>query len=97
MKLNKLKQADYVKKFKYFIIAPLVFLLAGIILLCAVGFNQGIDFTGGTIVNVYVGDNLENQNVYNQAKQKIDDVLEDKPTPTKTETFHSSIADEILR
>ena len=77
MKLNKLKQADYVKKFKYFIIAPLVFLLAGIILLCAVGFNQGIDFTGGTIVNVYVGDNLENQNVYNQAKQKIDDVLED--------------------
>lgn len=66
---------DFVKNFKYFIIAPLVLLLVGCILLFTVGFNKGIDFTGGTIVNVYVGEELKDEDVYNQTKQKIENVL----------------------
>lgn len=68
---------DFVKNFKYFLIAPLVLVLAGIILFFTVGFNQGIDFTGGTIVDVYVGESLNQQSVYDQTKQKIDQVLSD--------------------
>jgi preprotein translocase subunit SecF len=44
---------DYCKNLKWFLIAPLVILLVGIILLCTVGFNLGIDFTGGSILNIY--------------------------------------------
>lgn len=75
MKLNKLNKVDYVKNFKYFIIAPLVLLLAGLILFFAVGFNKGIEFTGGTIVNIYVGENIEEQEVYNEVKGKVDEIL----------------------
>src|SRR5690606_8062398 len=60
------------KNFKYLIIAPLVFILVGAILLATVGFNKSIDFTGGTVARVYIGENIE----YEVAKQKIDTVLE---------------------
>lgn len=75
-KINQTK-FDFVKNFKYFVIAPLALILVGIVFFFAVGFNQGIDFTGGTIVNVYVGENLNDQTVYEQTKQKIDKVLKD--------------------
>lgn len=81
MKFNLFKKItnskfDFVRNFRYFVIAPLALILVGIVLFFAVGFNQGIDFTGGTIVDVYV-ENLTDQSVYEQTKAKIDSVLAD--------------------
>ena len=68
---------DIVKKSLYFIIAPIVILIVGIILMTTVGFSQGIDFSGGQTFKVYVNDQakLENATVYdlNNAKD-YDDV-----------------------
>ena len=72
--INKSK-FDFVKNFKLFLIAPLIILIAGIILTAVLGFNQSIEFTGGTMVNVYVGETLENQSVYDDSKLKIEQVL----------------------
>ncbi len=65
-KINNSK-LDIVKKSLYFIIAPIVVLLIGIVLLCTTGFNYGIDFTGGQTFKVYVNDEdkLTGENVYN--------------------------------
>lgn len=45
---------DYVKNLKWLIIAPILICIVGVVLLCTVGFNLGIDFTGGSITTVYV-------------------------------------------
>lgn len=45
---------DFCKNLKWFLIAPIVIILVGIILLCTVGFNLGIDFTGGSNMTVYI-------------------------------------------
>lgn len=66
---------DFVGNFKYTIIAPIAILLVAIIMLCCIGFNKGIEFTGGTMVNVYVGEELEKTEVFENSKQKIDQVL----------------------
>ncbi len=55
------------KNFVYYIIAPLIALIIGIILICTVGFNLGTDFTGGSAVKIYVNNEsaLENVTDYN--------------------------------
>ncbi|MBP3619706.1 MAG: protein translocase subunit SecF [Clostridia bacterium] len=45
---------DYCKNLKWFIVAPILICILGVILLCTVGFNLGIDFTGGSITTVYM-------------------------------------------
>lgn len=45
---------DFCKNLKWFLIAPLVIILVGVILLCTVGFKLGIDFTGGSNMTVYI-------------------------------------------
>ena len=45
---------DYCGNLKWFLIAPLVIIFVGVILLCTVGFNLGIDFTGGSNMTIYV-------------------------------------------
>ncbi len=66
---------DFVGKFKYMIIAPVAIMLVALIVLCCIGFNKGIEFTGGTMVNVFVGEELEQNQVFENSKQKIDQVL----------------------
>ena len=66
---------DFTRKLKYFLIAPIVLTLVGLVLFFTLGFNLGIDFTGGTILNVVVGDSLEDNAVYQASTKKIDDVL----------------------
>lgn len=63
---------DIVKKSLYFIIAPIVVLIVGIILMTTVGFSQGIDFSGGQTFKVYVNDKakLENATVYDLTDAK---------------------------
>lgn len=57
--------------FKYFIIAPAVILLVGLILLCTIGFNKSIDFTGGYIAKVYIG----SEHTFEEGQDLIESVL----------------------
>lgn len=43
---------NFVRNGRWFFIAPAVILLVGIIILAVLGFNLGLEFTGGTIVSV---------------------------------------------
>lgn len=66
---------NYAKNLKYFIIAPICIALIGIVLLFTIGFNKGIDFTGGSIINVILGEKLEETAYYNESVNKIEEVL----------------------
>ena len=72
---EKIKKFDIVGNFKYFIIAPAVLLLVGIILLCVLGFNKGIDFTGGSVLKITAGTDIESSAKYNEYTKKIEEVL----------------------
>ena len=45
---------DYCKNLKWLLIAPALIIFVGIIILSTIGFNLGIDFTGGTILQYTV-------------------------------------------
>ncbi len=45
---------DFCKNLKWFLIAPILICLVGLIVFCCVGFKLGIDFTGGSVMTVYV-------------------------------------------
>ncbi len=45
---------NFCKNLKWFLIAPIVICLIGVVLLCTIGFNLGIDFTGGSNMTVFV-------------------------------------------
>ena len=52
--MEKIKNSNfnYVRNGRWFFIAPAVILVIGIIMLATLGFNLGLEFTGGTIVSV---------------------------------------------
>lgn len=80
---------DYCKNMKWFLIAPLAIILVGVILLCTIGFNLGMDFTGGSIMTVYANtdstltqldENIESYDLdkaedYNTMQEKINSIL----------------------
>lgn len=80
---------SYTKNLKYFMIAPIVIIVVGIVLLCTLGFNLGFDFTGGTNMTIYMNDpastsedfdfsdhyDLNNDADYKEASSKIEKVL----------------------
>ncbi|MBQ8749833.1 MAG: protein translocase subunit SecF [Clostridia bacterium] len=68
---------DFVKTSKYYMLASVIILLAGIVCLCIHGVNLSIDFTGGTVVNIKAGDKLNNTATYNEYVERADDVLKD--------------------
>ncbi len=70
------KDFNIVKNWKYYFAAPLVIFLAAIIVFACIGFNLGIDFTGGTIVEVNFGTNISDTQ-YNEYKTWIDDAVKD--------------------
>lgn len=84
---------DYCKNLKWILIAPAVIFLIGIILFSTIGFNLGLDFTGGSVLTVYSNNggeilkedgvtsvtkyDLNNGNDYNSFKRQIEEVLVD--------------------
>ena len=78
---------DFYKNFWKFVIAPVVLVIAAIVLVCTVGFNAGFDFTGGTQISIFsnndetfVGENIKSYNLekgeeYNAFVEKINTVL----------------------
>lgn len=59
---------NYCKNLKWFLIAPLVIVLVGIVLLSTLGFNLGIDFTGGSNMTIFV----DEEGTYSSQKFDID-------------------------
>ena len=53
------KKYDYVKITKYPIILSSIIIIVGIIFVIAKGFNFGVDFTGGTNINITAKDELD--------------------------------------
>lgn len=77
------------KNFLYFLIVPAIILLVGIILISTVGFNLGSDFTGESVVKIYVNNenrfgedvtsyDLNDSNDLDEIYKKIEIVLNDK-------------------
>lgn len=76
---------EYCKNLKWFMIPSIVIVLVGIILFCTIGFNLGTDFTGGSIMTVYVNHeqviedakayDVEDSGDYAEIQNKINEVL----------------------
>lgn len=77
-KYNAFLQKDFniVKNWKYYFAVPVVIILAAIIVFACIGFNLGIDFTGGTIVKVNFGTDITSSQ-YTHYKATIEDVVKD--------------------
>ena len=85
---------NYCKNFKWFLIAPIAIILVGIILFATIGFNLGLDFTGGSVLTVYSNDggqilqedgttpvkqyDLTNNADYNEFKSVIESTLREQ-------------------
>ena len=77
---------NFVKNLKWFILPSIAIFLVGLILVCVLGFNYGIDFTGGSIMTIYANDenliadastfDIENSTDFNEMQNKIEQVLE---------------------
>jgi preprotein translocase subunit SecF len=72
---NSLKDYDFVKNSKKFMIGSASLILVGILVLIFFGFNLGIDFTGGTVLKIKIGSTLEDAGVYNTYISQIETVL----------------------
>ena len=59
---------SYTKNLKWFLIAPVVIIFVGLIMFCTLGFNLGIDFTGGTFMKVYI----DSEGAYTEQAYDID-------------------------
>ncbi len=68
------KDFNIAKNWKYYFAVPLVIILAAIIVFACIGFNLGIDFTGGTILKVSFGTDIS-ATEYNTYKSDIETVL----------------------
>lgn len=66
---------DFVKTSKYYILGAILVIVAGIIALCVHGVNLGIDFTGGTVVNIKAGEKLNDKATYDSYVERADSVL----------------------
>ena len=84
---------NYSKNLKWFLIPSLVLILIGIIIFSTIGFNLGLDFTGGSVITVYsnnggeildeggdtvTGYDLTNGAEYNEFKKIISDTLKEQ-------------------
>ena len=75
MNSTKLKKFDFIKYHFWALLVCGVILLTGGLVWIFGGLNLSIDFTGGTIINVQTGDEIEDKDVYNDYMQQIEDVM----------------------
>ncbi|MGD9900955.1 MAG: protein translocase subunit SecF [Spirochaetales bacterium] len=76
-KMNSLKKYDVVKNSYKFFIGSATIILIGIIVFVLFGFNLGMDFTGGTVLQIKVGAALEQGDTYTTYTNEIATILED--------------------
>ena len=83
MKSNK-KMSNFIKNFninsklKICSIISSVIILIGILIISIFGFNLGIDFTGGTVLNVKVGSALEEGNNYQIVSTQLTNIFHEE-------------------
>ena len=63
-----MKKFSFTKNVKYCLLISAVIILAGIVGLCTMGVNWGIDFTGGTIVTLDMEQEYDVADVQNALK-----------------------------
>lgn len=68
---------------KYFWMFSATILFVGVILLCTVGFNLGIDFTGGQMVEISTSQTISSEKVENGVNKAITAVNEEYGTTIK--------------
>lgn len=68
---------DFVRKSGIFIIIAVVILVVGLLCLFIRGVNLSIDFTGGTLVNMQIGEELDTSSGYKACVNKTQDVMDD--------------------
>lgn len=74
-KLHSLK-LNVTKRRLIWLLIPVAIILVGVILVSTIGFNLGIDFTGGTIINVVPNEiDISDSNNYQQVTNDIEAVL----------------------
>lgn len=74
-KIHNLK-FNVTKRRLIWLLIPVAIILVGIILVSTIGFNLGIDFTGGTVINVIPNEiDISVDENYNQVKNDIESVL----------------------
>ncbi|MGN1099413.1 MAG: protein translocase subunit SecF, partial [Christensenellales bacterium] len=77
MKKINFNNVDFISKTKIWILIPLVIIIAGAIVMATVGMNLGIDFTGGGIITVALGEELDGAG-YNTHLTQIREIAEAK-------------------
>ena len=75
MNSTKFKSFNFVKYHFVALIICAVILISGACVWIFNGLNLSIDFTGGTVVNVKVGETVDDDNAYNQYLDKIKGVM----------------------
>jgi len=73
--LKKSSNYNFSKNSKWYWIASCVIVLAGILVMCFAGLNLGLDFTGGTVITVNLGEEISTDSGYNSCLSKIEKVL----------------------
>jgi len=73
---EKLENFSFTSKLKICSIISSVLIIAGILIVSIFGFNLGIDFVGGTVLNVKVGSVLEQGNNYNIVSSQLTNIVE---------------------
>ena len=64
---------SFTHNLKYFIIAPIIIIVVGIVLLCTLGFNLGFDFTGGTNMTIYLNDSTSGSSNYSEQRYDLEE------------------------
>lgn len=73
---EKLNNFSFTSKLKICSIISSVLIIAGILIISIFGFNLGIDFVGGTVLNVKVGSVLEAGNNYSIVSTQVSNIIE---------------------
>lgn len=68
---------DFSKHSKWYWIASCVIVFVGFIVMLCAGLNLGLDFTGGSVITVKLGNEITTNEGYNDALEKIEKVLKD--------------------
>lgn len=72
---KKINNYNFAKNSKWYWVASCVIALAGILVMCFAGLNLGLDFTGGTVITVNLGEEISTDSGYNTCLEKIEKVL----------------------
>lgn len=81
---------------KYFWMLSGTILLIGVILLCTVGFNLGISFTGGNMIEISTGTQIDDPVVYGQVQNAVESVLAENGAKVSTYQIVGSGEDKLI-